>query len=186
MEEAVPDNKRKNNLFCHMCGTQISEGAAFCHHCGTKVVYEDSMDVQQKALIFNDELTGDAEDKFNAILSKVGLDRVHTVKAVREWTGIEPEEAEELFEKDSTLLKKNVTFKEAKEIRAAFAKERAEITFTDTKGRSVDIEQWESCDNNEKRTWKEKLLWVIRFSNCLFFGSGLSGYAFLLAVYSLL
>lgn len=27
-------------MFCHICGTQIAEGAAFCHKCGTKVVYE--------------------------------------------------------------------------------------------------------------------------------------------------
>lgn len=24
-------------MFCHMCGTKISEGATFCHNCGTKV-----------------------------------------------------------------------------------------------------------------------------------------------------
>lgn len=27
-------------MFCHICGTQIADGAMFCHKCGTKVVYD--------------------------------------------------------------------------------------------------------------------------------------------------
>lgn len=144
-------------MFCHMCGTQIAEGAGFCHKCGTKVEYEDGKDVQEKTFAYDDESAEEAEDKFNAILSKVGLDKVHTIKVMREWTGIEQEEAEALFEKVPVLLKKDMTIKEAEEIRAAFAKERAEITFTDTKGRSVNIDQWEDCDDGKKKTWNEKL-----------------------------
>lgn len=144
-------------MFCHICGTQIADGAGFCHKCGTKVMYEDSADIHQKISVSNDELVEEAEDKFNAILSKVGLDKVHTVKAMREWTGIGSEEAEELFGQVPVLLKKAVTLKEAKEIKVAFAKERAEITFTDFKGRSVDIDQGEDCDNSKEGTWKERL-----------------------------
>ncbi len=142
-------------MFCHVCGTKISDEAKFCHKCGAKVVYEDSTDAQEKLSFSNDESTEEAEEKFNAVLSKVGLDKVHTVKAVTEWTGIEVEEAEELLGKVPVLLKKDVTLKEAVEIKSVFAKERAEITFTDSKGRSVDIDKYE--DRNEERTWKEKI-----------------------------
>lgn len=142
-------------MFCHVCGTKISDEAKFCHKCGTKVVYEDSTDAQEKLSFSNDESTEEAEEKFNAILSKVGLDKVHTVKAVKEWTDIGVEEAEELFGKVPVLLKKDVTLKEAMEIKSVFARERAEITFTDSKGRSVDIDQYSG--RNEEKTWKEKL-----------------------------
>ena len=34
-------SRRKIEMFCHKCGTQIAEGSAFCQKCGTKVVYEE-------------------------------------------------------------------------------------------------------------------------------------------------
>ena len=30
---------RNSDMFCHNCGSKITEGAAFCHNCGTKVLY---------------------------------------------------------------------------------------------------------------------------------------------------
>lgn len=36
-------------MFCHVCGTQISEGAEFCHKCGTRVVYGNNDDARKKA-----------------------------------------------------------------------------------------------------------------------------------------
>lgn len=42
-------------MFCHICGTQISEGARFCHNCGTKAVYGDDAAAPQDMPAFGDE-----------------------------------------------------------------------------------------------------------------------------------
>lgn len=104
-------------------------------------MYGDSTDAQEKLSSSNDESAEEEEEKFNVILSKVGLDKVHTVKAVSEWTGIGVEEAEELFKKVPVLLKKDVALHEAMEMNSVFARERAEVTFTDSIGCSVEIDQ---------------------------------------------
>lgn len=140
-------------MFCHVCGTKISVEAKFCHKCGTKVVYEDSADIQEKLSLSNDRSAEGTEEKFNATLSKVGLDKVHTIKAISEWAGIGVEEAEELFEKVPVLLKIDVALHEAMEMRSVFARERAEITFTDSKGRSVDIDKYEEYCRNHYRIY---------------------------------
>lgn len=140
-------------MFCHICGAQISEGARFCRNCGAKVVYEDSMDTPQRKQPFSV-----MNFQLDAILSKVGLDEVHTVKAIEEWAGIGSKEAEKLFEQVPALLKKAVTLEEAHKIREAFAKERAEVTFIDSKGHSVDIDQGEGCDQGKEKTWKDRFI----------------------------
>lgn len=149
-------------MFCHVCGTKISVEAKFCHKCGTKVVYEDSADIQEKLSLSNDRSAEGTEEKFNATLSKVGLDKVHTIKAISEWAGIGVEEAEELFEKVPVLLKIDVALHEAMEMRSVFARERAEITFTDSKGRSVDIDKYEEYCRNHYRIYDKISLHIER------------------------
>ena len=52
-------------MFCHICGTQISDGASFCHKCGTKAAYTGAA---QQASIVSGESFG--AEKINASMVK--------------------------------------------------------------------------------------------------------------------
>ena len=38
-------------MFCHKCGSKMSEGAGFCHKCGAKIATDDTaMPIQDKSV----------------------------------------------------------------------------------------------------------------------------------------
>lgn len=145
-------------MFCFKCGNKVGEGARFCGNCGVRMPESEaveqgadkvsmldskpesiSMEGQKKASVFNDESAGEAEDKFNVTLTNIRESKVRIIKLVREWTGISIEESRQLVDTIPTLLKKNVTLKEAEAIKIAFMKDGADVAFTDKEGQNVEI-----------------------------------------------
>lgn len=132
-------------MFCHECGSQLSEEMVFCPNCGTKVAKEEP-DLGPSPAPSPDTGGEEAAEGLDVTLVNAGNHKVRVIRRIQEKTGLGLKEAKDLADNTPSVIKKGVSMEEAERIKSLFVHEGARVEVTDQKGNAVNvIVHCESC-----------------------------------------
>lgn len=134
-------------MFCHKCGAKITEGSEFCHKCGTKVVSSETKsntaitEESAKAEINSGNTNSASDDLIFVTIISVGNKKMDIIKALKDFFDITLAEAKEAAEEIPMLIKKPMSYTDAKRLKEILSELGADVSFSDTNGKPVNIQK---------------------------------------------